>query len=281
MTNKQKFYPVGNRRFSFRAFTLIELLVVIAIFGLLVSIALVSLKAAREKAKITAVLHFSAQVHHALGAYAVGIWDFETGYGITAKDTSGNDNDGMIYGASWSWTKDTPTQSGYGLSFGGNDYINCGNKESLNITDRFTISAWIKPTGSGYRMIVGKRDVSFVIYYFAVEQTNNYLSWVGYDPNQRALNSNTQLTMNKWSHVVITYQKGNKISLYINGQEDGSRDAGTGLVSSAANTFIGSDTSGSPYLFDEVHIYEESLTQAQIKKLYVKGAEKRGLLAKE
>jgi prepilin-type N-terminal cleavage/methylation domain-containing protein len=46
-----RFYPVGNRRLSFRAFTVIELLVVIAIIGVLASIILVTLSGVRVKAR--------------------------------------------------------------------------------------------------------------------------------------------------------------------------------------------------------------------------------------
>ncbi len=62
-----------------KAFTLIELLVVIAIVGLLSSVILVAVQDARDKANIAKILQYSASVHHDLGAYAVGIRDFNEG----------------------------------------------------------------------------------------------------------------------------------------------------------------------------------------------------------
>ena len=101
---KQKFYPEGNRRFSFRAFTLIEILVVIAIIGILASIVTVVSFEVREKARIAAALQFSSTVHNTLGAYLVGEWRFEEGGNDTCPtsdptyndicDTSGEDNHG-------------------------------------------------------------------------------------------------------------------------------------------------------------------------------------------
>jgi len=49
----------------------------------------------------------------------VGWWSFDEGNGVIAHDYSGNVNDGIIYGATS--TMNTPSDEGYGLSFGGDD----------------------------------------------------------------------------------------------------------------------------------------------------------------
>jgi len=94
-----------------KAFTLIELLVVIAIIGLLSSIVLVALGSARKKARIAAGLQFSANVHHALGADAVGIWNFDG----DASDSSGLGNNATNTGADF--VADTPSGNGSALEF--------------------------------------------------------------------------------------------------------------------------------------------------------------------
>jgi len=86
---------------------------------------------------------------------AVAYWDKENVYVSTYKgvyhnnqnkaegafdDSTSNDNDGTNSGSS-----DAEGQIDRGRSFDGdNDYIDCGNDASFNVTDKLTLSAWIK-----------------------------------------------------------------------------------------------------------------------------------------
>ena len=152
------------------SFTLIELLVVISIIGLLASVVLVSMKGMREKARIASALKFSQSLQNSLGSESVGVWSFDEGEGTIVHDSSGYNNHCTIYGASF--TQDTPERivhsnsSTYSLSFDGqNDYLDCGNDESLDITDEITIEAWVKPFSgfkSDYRNIVSKDNVTIL-----------------------------------------------------------------------------------------------------------------------
>lgn len=72
----------------------------------------------------------------------VGLWHFDG----DALDSSGNDNDGDVYGA----TAGVPGKFGNALSFDGvNDYVDCGNDASLDITTAITIEAWVYPKSAG------------------------------------------------------------------------------------------------------------------------------------
>jgi hypothetical protein len=80
-------------------------------------------------------------------------WKLDEGSGSTTYDSVG-DNDGTIYGATW-----TSGQIEGALSFDGvDDYVDIGDKASLDFgMDDFTLSAWIKTSMSAGGTIINKR----------------------------------------------------------------------------------------------------------------------------
>lgn len=258
-----------------KSFTLIEILVVIAIIGLLVSIVFVATKSAREKARIAKGLQFASSVHHALGAYAVGIWDFDL---QTADDASGYNNDGTINGATF--TPDTPSGKGYALSFDGvDDYVNIPNDTSLN-PEKITMMAWVYPLAYNYYGHILRKNPQYILRFYST--TGKIQGYVYVSGAWRYCTTPTDKTasLNQWTHLVHTYD-GAIGKVYING-EVGCTYSYTGVISSATSSLkIGADWSFFKGLIDDPRIYEEPLSSTQIRKLYVEGAKKRGLLAEE
>jgi len=122
-----------------KAFTLIELITVISIIGLLSAIAVSSMKSSNDKAKLAASQSFEASIGRVVGDQIIGEWLFDEGSGTTARDTSGNGNDGTISGATW-----TSGINGNALSFNGAAQVSLGSSAALNPAN-FTITAWVKP----------------------------------------------------------------------------------------------------------------------------------------
>ncbi len=68
------------------------------------------------------------------------------------KDSTSNDNRGTPYSGGTITDLYTPSGKIDGADYfdGTNDYIDCGNDSSLNITYEITIAAWVKPLADGW-----------------------------------------------------------------------------------------------------------------------------------
>ena len=276
-----------------KSFTLIELLVVIAIVGLLAAITLIAVKEAREKARITAGFQFGAQVHHALGANAVGVWNFDDKTDPnTAKDSSGAGNDGTIIGAVYKCAdvdgkEFTPSREGCSLYFDGTGaYVDL--EKDLIGTGAYTKVAWIKRAEGNYwnNIISSGPGLSHAFVASGLAGHDFKLSAGNTNSGYIDVEDSVPLEANVWYHVVLTYDPNigsGTMILYKNGSEV-DRATGVPVVDPPGQkTYIWKfwDNYTFKGLIDEVRIYEQAITSAQIKKLYVEGAEKRELLTKE
>ena len=274
----------SKNKLSTLGFTLIELLVVISIIGLISTIVLVSTKGSRDKARLAKVKQFSSQVSHALGAYAVGIWRFEEGEGIDIHDESGYGNHGTFHGNPTPVFPDGVYSGTTALQFDGvDDYVDCGNDESLDITNEITISAWVKPVlDSDFRAIVAHD----MWYHWGMrkESNNKVYCHMRYSDGSRCTSLYIPTLTAEWQHIAFTWDKtvaSNNAKAYKNGVLVDIETCGVGLDLHASryDLNIGANHNSEHFngTIDEVRIYNRALSAAEIRKYYAAGAAKHGI----
>ena len=169
--------------------------------------------------------------------------------------------------------------SPYALDFDGtNDYIDCGNDSSLNISGDLCISAWVKiDAHKFFNGIVSKIDATNRNYEILVRIGGNISFYTndgaGGSPVQT--NSTTTIPINTWTHLAIVVDSGasNGTKFYFNGVQDATTGTHT-VVSNSANLNIGRRTTGSFYMngkMSNISIWNTALTSTQVTELYNQG----------
>lgn len=205
----------------------------------------------------------------------VGLWAFDEGTGKTARDASGNKNDGKLNGD----TKWVGGKFGGALQFDGDlDYVEVGHDDTLNITKELTIVAWVKfdeiPVRENVLLDKGPK----------AGQAQYYL---GYEPKEEAffLNFNGQrwhagddfnspkVKDTDWHHVAVAFDTASgKITACVDGRcnthktDDALVDKGKDNLIIGDARFLETDRNFSfTGTIDEIAVYNVVLTENEIK----------------
>lgn len=199
------------------------------------------------------------------GAALVGAWGFEDGSGTTTVDSSGNSNTGYLTnGPAW-WPNG---KYGKALQFDGtNDYVLVQDSNSLDLTQSFTISAWVFPTAvyTNWRAILVKNYIQFLYATnggFGECTSGTVLGGFisGGVVDEVCEGPGNALPTGQWTHLAVSYDNATaQLSLYRNGVEvTGSPVTVSGLMTPTAESL---QIGGSKYdenfggLIDEVRFY--------------------------
>ena len=170
----------------------------------------------------------SANQQNAAGVWDAnfkGVWHLKedpTGTAPQMKDSTTNSNHGTAKGSPVSGDQQSGKING-ALRFNGtNDWVDCGNASSLQITGALTIEAWTKPAVTGsYMGIVGKASDTNANYKgFALSKfnTGDKFRFQNFNSGSTAtIDSDSGYADTNWHHVVGVHSAGNVLTLYVDG----------------------------------------------------------------
>jgi len=227
-----------------------------------------------------------------VSAGLVGFWKLDENSGVSAVDSSGYGNNGILVGATW-----TGGKSGSALDFDGvDDYVLCaerigtgpGTYPEMLMPETFTVSCWTKLDNFAYfssfvgnGMDTGDNECGFFLYNWG---------WVGENEQDFGLAIRTESGMNyvetpniyqtnTWYHLAATYD-GTNVSIYVNGAlVTGPENVGGPIrwISAASGNYperfaigVWLDPGYDLWIdgvIDEVGYWNQVLTEVDIKKL--------------
>ncbi len=203
----------------------------------------------------------------------VGMWKLDDASGLTAVDSSGNDNHGTLTNmAGDEWTDGVIDG---GLEFdGSNDYILV--PVSGDYATSLTFTAWFKSDDAGS---IGN---NYLAQRFVSQPRSNLYSRIAFGINSNKIGTywhdgwhnvgqgTTILSPGVWYHGALTYD-GSTIRIYLDGIEENSFSESNLIVpSSSFYMQIGRQISGERYfdgVLDDVYIYDHVLNAEEIAEL--------------
>ncbi|MEI6556638.1 MAG: LamG-like jellyroll fold domain-containing protein [Paludibacter sp.] len=191
-----------------------------------------------------------------------------------ANDASGYGNNGTVYNATLTTDRFSNANKAYSFD-GSSSYIDVPNSTSLNFTNQFTISSWIKTNfTTDWQRIVDKGQQA---------TSNGYvLDMIGNSVRLNAnyeFTTNATITNNTWKHIVTVYYNG-VAQIYIDGILNNTiTSTATSLVACTNNIKIGKANGNLLYFhgsIDDIRIYNRNLNQSEVTTLYNEGVNYAG-----
>ena len=212
-------------------------------------------------------------VAHAGPSSLAGLWHLDQDSGVTAVDSSGNDDDGTLVGATFT---QTAKFGEHAVRFNGIDnFISVPDGDmSLNPALAMTAEAWIRITAYGfYPSVISKGNVgNYAESYALFVDPSGILSFLvntdGTSAGRGLVITGPAIPLNTWVHVAGTYD-GTTVKSYLNGVLVGGV-AHTGTINQLTDSvLIGkSDRTSTPSPYpdsffngeiDEVRIWSRAL----------------------
>jgi len=204
-----------------------------------------------------------------------------------ANDVSGNDNNGVVNGATLTADRLGNNNSSYSFD-GTSNYILVNNSVTLN-NPSISISGWFNtntlPTDiqGGARAIVAKwfqqkncnaNGESFIVELAPISNSSTVVAATKYYSQTSFYAQGQSIGTNTWYHFVLTHNSQTGGSLYINGVLVSTNNLAGDLCNTTNPIYIGADNFGTSLWryfngkIDDIGIWNRTLTQEEITNLY-------------
>ena len=198
-----------------------------------------------------------------------GTWLFDEGSGDVAADSSGNGNDGVVDGATW-----TNGKFGGGLLFEDAGGVAIESAGMLQVGDQLTIMAYFSAQVlDDWHQLIAK-DGEYLLRIDPPSEGGNMSSFFNLDGGWEPRSSAGVPGVDTWTHFAAAYSSADgKLRTFVNGvlitetERVGAPNPGDAPVTighwNDGNNFVG--------VIDEVAIFDVALSEADIKSIVDNG----------
>ncbi|OQB08443.1 MAG: hypothetical protein BWY21_01273 [Parcubacteria group bacterium ADurb.Bin216] len=204
----------------------------------------------------------------------VSHWKFDEGTGTTAYDSAGTNHGTLVNSPVWKTEVDCI--SGGCLQFdGSNDYVNVGNKTSLNPeSGQFTVSAWVRinQVVSDTGMVLSKGNSGKLGYGLWYNPNGSINSDYCNGSVRGSTTYGTGYNDDGWHFLVSVRGNDFKTYIYLDGFYTGSySQVSSGSISPSNSFYIGQNLNSLQRFkghVDDVRVYNRALSNEEIFALY-------------
>jgi hypothetical protein len=172
---------------------------------------------------------------------------------------------------------------------GSNDYIDCGNDSSLQITGALTISTWLNQgaiSDGSETVIYSKGDQGsargVVLSIFRLDSSGGYTGFFALSSNGTSYAIISSIAygvldnyIGEWIHISATYDGAGNTKIYLNGTlQDSDSTSSFTINNSSQNAFVGSDGSASRTYegsISSLAVYNTAKSAEEIYAIYQQG----------
>lgn len=199
----------------------------------------------------------------------VGCWIPEKHGGDNLIDLSGKNNHGALNGPTW-----TSVNGIWVLSYdGGNDYVDCGVDESLDIIGEIVVELWYYENA---RVVAGKLIVSSIDadnrWFFGADEGKPY-GYVQITASNSVTGKTFTIPLHEWHHLVWHYSDNNNFQkIYLDGVLKETTPTPEAVTTGTTEFVMGRDSPTARFwlngLVAEIRVYNRALSNAEVRHNY-------------